>query len=99
MKSPRHALDLAKLPKVSGLSAAAENMAKDVQAVQAEVRWKLEKANAKYKAATDKYFRAKQFQEGDMVMVFLRRERFPIGTYGKLKPKKYGPYKILKKLD
>ena len=47
MKCPNHALDLVKLPKVPGLSATASDLAKKVQEVQADVKNKLEKANAK----------------------------------------------------
>jgi hypothetical protein len=96
---PRHALDLVPLPKLPGLSIAAENMADRIKSIQEEVRQNLEASNAKYKTAADKKRRVQTFQEGDLVMVYLRKGRLPVGAYNKLKDKKYGPFQILQKIN
>ena len=95
----KHALDLVPLPELPGVSQATENMADRIQAMQEEVRQKLETTNAKYKEAVDKKRREKIFNVGDLVLVYLRKERFPVGTYNKLEDKNYGPFQITKKIN
>ncbi|KAJ9545435.1 hypothetical protein OSB04_025142 [Centaurea solstitialis] len=97
--SPRHVVDLVKLPRDLEVSIAAGNMAKDFQATKEAVKKRLEATGLKNKAAADKHRRKKIFHEGDEVIVFLRKERFPVGTYGKLQPRKYGPFTITKKIN
>lgn len=75
---PKHAVDLIALPKLPGHSLAAENFTQKMEPIKFEVKNKLATTNATYKYAHDKSRREKLFHEGDLVMAYLRKERFPV---------------------
>ena len=63
-----------------------------------DLKLRLEQSNHKHKDNVDE-FRRHVFEVGDEVMVHLKKGRFIVGIYSKLKMKNFGPCMIFRKFD
>ncbi|KAF3772860.1 hypothetical protein EJ110_NYTH56556 [Nymphaea thermarum] len=70
----------------------------ECQQVTSQVKQKLQESYETYKNRVDRSRRDVNFEVGQQVWVYLRPERCPLGTYSKLSPRKYGPFRISHRL-
>jgi hypothetical protein len=70
-----------------------------MQKLHSQIKEQLQNYSQEYKHRVDQHRRDLQFEVGDQVLAHLKKEMFPRGTYNKLKMKKIGPCKILRKFD
>ena len=96
-KNPNQVLDLLPLSNVVRVRMGAEEFAGHIKVVHEQIREQLKLSSQAYKSKVDAHRICLEFKEGDLVKVYLQKERFRVGTYEKLKQRKFGPCQELRR--
>ena len=91
-------MELAPHATIKQFSGDVEVRAKEIKKLLEEVCLKIEKQNAKYVEQANRRRKYVEFEVGDLVWVYLRKDSFPKGKFGKLKPRVDDPFKIIEKI-
>ena len=98
--NPYVPIDLIALPQDKFVHGGAKEQAEFMVKIHKEVRKNIEKANETYKKQANKRVRnVKNFEVGDLVWIYMRKERFPSQRKNKLMPRAEGPFEVVEKIN
>ncbi|CAL9222690.1 unnamed protein product, partial [Arabidopsis halleri] len=97
--NPTTPLDLMPLPLNERVSLDGKKKAELVQQIHEQARKNIEEKTKQYTKHANKNRKEFIFNEGDLVWVHLRKERFPKERKSKLMPRVDGPFKVLKRIN
>ncbi|GJT86674.1 RNA-directed DNA polymerase [Tanacetum coccineum] len=98
-RNPITPLDLVPVPEVGQFSEEGADQSEQIKELHRSVQEKIIRHNKQYKEHADKRRKQVLYREGDLVWIHLRKEHFPTGRFGKLKPRGDGPFRVLKKIN
>ncbi|MCO5555443.1 hypothetical protein L7F22_008988 [Adiantum nelumboides] len=84
---------------VTAQVALAYQLVQEMQDILVQVRDKLVHVQQKYQKQANKHRRHAEFNEGDLVLLYVTSHRYKLvqSVFPKLRPRFYGPFKIIKK--
>ncbi|XP_021766991.1 uncharacterized protein LOC110731437 [Chenopodium quinoa] len=98
--NPYVPIDLIALPRDKFVHGGAKEQAEFMVKIHKEVRKNIEKANEIYKKQANKRVKnVRSFEVGDLVWIYMRKERFPNQRKKKLMPRAEGPFEIVETIN
>jgi hypothetical protein len=97
--NPRAPIDLLPLPSSEIVNLDVTQRSEFILKLHETTKLQIEKMNERYRIAASKGRKEVKLEHGDLVWVYLRKDRFPDLRKSKLMPRAAGPFKVLEKIN